>query len=317
MTSAPSSLVLGFAARLSPTYFEPFIRSLRATGYKGQLGLVLAQYESAEREHLEQMADLSASVDSQYAALGHRPIVKCLRRMRATRGLARAYPTAFSLAQLVSRERTSTDRREALEFALEGLQSLRYKHYYDFLQQAAPHAHEILLVDTRDVVFQGDPFSSPVQRLEVFLEDPSRTLGAEPHNRRWISNLYGPLGLARVENFTASCSGTVMGPRTEILHYLSEMARSLRTWRRPLGSHDQGVHNYLLRDGRFGDPLVVSNGQGRVLTMGGMTEVRRNSGGQILNADGTVPPILHQYDRHPILAQSLTTQLQGTAAQAP
>jgi hypothetical protein len=68
--------------------------------------------------------------------------------------------------------------------------------------------------------------------------------------------------------------------------------------RRPLGSHDQGVHNYLLRTGRL-ETMIVTNGTGRVLTMGGMSHIRRADDGTVLNDNGTIPAILHQSARKP------------------
>jgi hypothetical protein len=79
--------------------------------------------------------------------------------------------------------------------------------------------------------------------------------------------------------------------------------------RRPLGSRDQAVHNRLLRRGRFTDGTLVANGTGRVLTMGEMRTVERDADGRVINADGSVPAILHQYDRHPALAAELVARL--------
>jgi hypothetical protein len=316
VSSGPSSLILGFAARISPALFEPFAASLRETGYEGRFALVIAQYDAADRRRFAELADLVVAVDDAYPAPRIPLPVGALRWMREQRGVRRAYPAAFSLAAAAASERRALDRWRYLEFQLEGLQALRYAHYYDILRRVGPDATEILLTDVRDVLFQADPFAAPVERLEIVLEEPHVAIGSDPFNGSWIRNLYGPAELAALAHHTASCSGTVIGPRREILHYLREMSAAIMTRRRPLGSHDQGVHNHLLRRDRLGDPAIVPNGSGRVLTMGALTDVVRVDDGRVLNADGTVPAVIHQYDRHPRLAAELVARLRHDPAPA-
>lgn len=308
MSSTASSVVLGFAARLPPSYFEPFVRSLRATGYRGRVGLALGHYSEDDIAAFDALADFTVVVDDAYKALPP-AAVGALRTLRNTRRVRRLYPLAFSLAAASTREKRALDRRDALEFELEGLQALRYAHYYDILQGAASDADQILLTDVRDVLFQADPFEPSVNELEVFLEDSAVTIGAEPHNWRWMVNLYGEPRASAWRDAIVSCSGTVIGPRVQILHYLREMSLAVAWRRRPLGSHDQGVHNYLLRSGRLGSPRIISNGDGRVLTMGAMQRCDRDDDGFVVTRDGSRPAVLHQYDRHPGLAEDLIARL--------
>ena len=74
---------------------------------------------------------------------------------------------------------------------------------------------------------------------------------------------------------------------------------------RPMGSHDQGIHNYLLRTGRLDPVYVQENGCGAVLTMGLQKQIDVDSEGRILNHRGDLPAVLHQYDRHVELAARL------------
>jgi hypothetical protein len=309
VTSSETSLVLGVAAGLPRSAIEPFADSLRATGYAGRFGLVLAQYDDRALDELRSLADFSVVVDAGYPAPRPAWLLQRLKWLRDTPGWRKLYPSAFRAWACAGRERTVRARWERLEFSCEGLQSLRYRHYYEVLQGLAADAQEILLSDLRDVIFQADPFARPLPPLELALEDPSATLTEQPNNRRWLAGLYGERALAGLEGLVVSCSGTVIGRRAGILHYLSEMRDEIAGRRRPLGSHDQGVHNYLLRSGRFGDPAVVANGHGRILTMGAMASVPEREDGIALNADGTVPAVLHQYDRDPARAERLLRRL--------
>lgn len=308
MTSTPSSLVLGCATSLPSTYFEPFARSLRATGYEGRLCLVLGHYGDDEARALADLADFAVGVDAQYPPV-NRLAVNALRSMRETRRVRRAYSRTFSLVAAATSRRKRLARWRALEFQLEGLQALRYGHYREIVASAGADVDQVLLTDVRDVFFQRDPFESPIAGLEVYLEDPSVTIAGESRNSRWIRDLYGRGELDAFGSQVVSCSGTVAGRRDAILSYLGAMVEEIMRHRGPLGSHDQGVHNHLLRRGLLPSTRIVENGHGRVLTMGGMAEFVRDAEGCVLNTDGTIPAVLHQYDRHSDLATKLIAGL--------
>jgi hypothetical protein len=251
------------------------------------------------------LADFAVSVDAQYQDVS-RAAGAALRSMRERRRVRRVYPRAFSLVAAAGPRRARLARWRALEYRFEGLQALRYEHYREIVASAGASVDQVFLTDVRDVFFQRDPFDSPVAGLEVYLEDPSITLASEPRNRKWLRDLYGRAELRAIGDQVVSCSGTVAGSGDAILGYLDAMAEEIKQHRRPLGSHDQGVHNHLLRRGLL-SATIVENGHGRVLTMGGMATFDRDAEGRVINADGTVPAVLHQYDRHTGLATELTS----------
>jgi hypothetical protein len=74
-----------------------------------------------------------------------------------------------------------------------------------------------------------------------------------------------------------------------------------------MGSHDQAVHNILVHGGRLSSAAVIPNGYGRILTMGKMSAYRANADGTVQNLDGTIPAVLHQWDRH----QQLVAHIEG------
>lgn len=314
MASVPSSarsLVLGFASRLPPATIEPFLVSLHRSGYRGRIGLVLGGYDASETKRLHGQVDFTSSVDACYPPPQPAVLVGALQRMRHQRGLRRTYPWAFAGVAWLGRERSSLGRWKRLEFTLEGLQSLRYGHYYDVLRREASDAEEILITDVRDVLFQDDPFADAPAGLEVFLEEPTETVGHSHFNTLWLRQLYGRRAVREMAGWAISCSGTVVGRRDAVMNYLKEMQSEIIWRRQPMGNHDQGVHNRLLFTGRLPEATIIANGRGRVLTMGAMTSVRRDTDGSILNPDGSRPAILHQYDRHPALAAELLSRFQA------
>jgi hypothetical protein len=304
VSSTERSLILGAYSDLSLQYLEPFVRSLRATEFKGSLCIVAGRFSEQEREHLALHADAVVHVDAEYSN-GLQPARKFLSMLRGTRGFRRAYAPAFQLVARATYARRAFERWSNLEFHLEGLQALRYMHYHRYLIEQAPMADLVMITDLRDVVFQNDPFENPVRGLEVYLEDDSVRIGREPFNTRWIQDLYGQAGLREMSGHQVSCSGVVVGTREDMLAYLGEMMSQIARQRRPMGSHDQGVHNMLIHRGRLSGATSIQNGYGRVLTLGAMGEFETNSSGAIINADGSIPAVLHQWDRHESLVQRI------------
>lgn len=302
--STERSLVLGAHTRLPVRLIEPFARSLRSVGFEGRFVVFAGSCGKKEMANLRALADEVIDVDPDYppppAAL-----LRALGLLRATRRVRRVYPTAFELCARPGSEQTSFRRWSRLEYHLEGLQALRYLHYRRYLEALDSEPDAVLLTDLRDVFFQRDPFAEPPQGLELYLEDDSVRIGQEAFNTRWIRNLYGRSGLVRLAGERASCSGTVVGTGSAVLDYLGEMSREIAECRRPMGSHDQGIHNALLRGGRFSGATVVPNGSGRVLTLGKMASYDSAPDGTVLNADGSVPAVLHQWDRHASLVEQI------------
>ena len=296
MSSTPRSIVMGFVSGLPSAEVTPFLHSLRTTGYRGRICLFVARTDDRAVAEFTSLADV-VRLDPLYTAGVHPRTIKLLRWAKNTKRIRRAYPALFCAAV--------RERQRDLEYQLEGLQSLRYRHYLDYLTGVGADADYVMVSDVRDVLFQRDPFAGVVDDLEVFLEADHVTLRSEPFNRRWIRQLYGRRTLSKLAGFTASCSGVTLGTRAGMCRYLRIMVSELARHRRPLGSHDQGAHNYLLRTNRFAPVQIKSNELSRVITLGLQRRVSVNTDGLIINRDGTLPAVVHQYDRYPDLAARL------------
>lgn len=316
MSSTPRSLVLGAYSGLPARYLEPFARSLRATGYRGSFCVIVGKHGRGERAALDALADAVVDVGQDYPA--ELPAARALLAfLRRTRGLRRAYPRVFERVAGATAERAAYRRWSSLEYHLEGLQALRYAHYHRYLAECAQAADVVMISDLRDVVFQRDPFAEPVSGLEVYLEDPSVRIGEDAFNTRWVRDLVGTEGLERLRGLPVSCSGTVVGTRDAMLAYLGEMVAGISWRRRPMGPHDQAVHNLLVHGRGLSAARIVPNGHGRVLTLGSVTTYRTNGEGKIMNDDGSVPAVLHQWDRHQALAECVLREGDLTFVPSP
>jgi hypothetical protein len=91
------------------------------------------------------------------------------------------------------------------------------------------------------------------------------------------------------------------------------MVEQLLTIGRDFHGADQAVHNYLLRSGSLSSFQEYANGQGPVLNLGTASVYELGEHGDVLNADGSLPTIVHQYDRHPALARHIYAGLSRAA----
>ncbi|HWP23814.1 MAG TPA: hypothetical protein VNM15_06465 [Candidatus Binatia bacterium] len=165
----------------------------------------------------------------------------------------------------------------------------------------------VMLCDSRDVIFQGDPFRWIQHKLISGLEP--KTIGNCSHNTAWIRQLYGTDIFGELCNKTIVCAGVTLGPVKEIERYLHEMCKEIWvhlaevTTSRDL---DQGVHNYLIHKKAFPCELT-DNQSGLIATLHheNPTNISIDEAGGLIKVRGKYPIVVHQYDRHPCLVRWL------------
>ena len=299
---APHSVVMGSASSLASSHFTPFLRSLKATGFQGRTVIFVTDMRPPDIEVISGLADEVIELDDRYPPLAPPLVVRALGRVKAQRGVRRFYPGVYRATAKGLRAAPGSEVALDLEFRLQGIQALRYRHYLEYLA-SAPAIEQVMISDLRDVVFQRNPFENEALELEVFLEEPHVRTGTPGFNSTWLQDLYGDEGVRALGDQVISCSGVTLGRREGMLTYLRTMDREVRRHSFPLGPHDQAIHNWLLYTGQLPGATAVANGRGRVQTMGAQPEIYLASDGMVVNPDGTVPAVLHQYDRHRALTE--------------
>lgn len=183
---------------------------------------------------------------------------------------------------------------------LQTCQLKRYEIYLDCLQEYFSDAENVLIADVRDIVFQSNPFENYPKRSLEFFAEPEFFRNCN-HNGPWIAGIYGPDRLQQVGDEYVICSGTTMGTRAGMIEYLEAMTEEIRRLENLgkvlRGGHDQPIHNHLVYDQKFSDFNINQNGIGPICTMHHSTVLSFNRQGQLLNNDGSVIPVVHQYDR--------------------
>lgn len=314
--AAPMSgetIVMGSATGLAAAQVLPFLRSLRNCGYEGDVVLFV------DRRLASQLRDASGALDISLV-----PVRTLLpfnfARLKQHRLAWPAWTVVQSAIWALIRLLGLFPLAGPCSRAQRGLAEVvctpmdaRFIRFLSFL--ATRNYNRVLLADVRDVLFQSDPFDQlPVEPLAVSIESRAYTIATEPHNRAWISDAYGARIVDEVGENSPSCVGVTYGGREAMASYLEQVAAELlslsaRVVRR--GGADTAVHNYLLWTGRLGAVRLLETLGSPVATLNGIPEeeLHLDSSGRLTNSDGSVPSVVHQYDRQPKIAEDLLREL--------
>lgn len=158
----------------------------------------------------------------------------------------------------------------------------------------------IISLDVRDVVFQGNPFQwnfenglyliDEIKRNDIFIKD-------DIYNFNWIK-VYK--NYTKIENNKILNAGTIIGWKDYFISFLSQFCQFVKENENI--TTDQGIFMYLYYSGYFKNIkfFMNRNQRGVVLTTHlDLEEVikLKRSNNTIFNEDGTIPLIVHQYDR--------------------
>lgn len=189
------------------------------------------------------------------------------------------------------------------ELTKESVVANRFTHYLSLIEREDVRFRRAMFTDIRDVLFQADPFAqSEPYRIKVFAEEV-RFRDSEI-NRQWLRRRYGAKTLREFDSKPVICAGVTFASYDGAIDYLGQMSRASDEKRRDLFfGTDQALHNFLIYSGALNGVEVVANRTGEVQTMGLQGQFRLDGQGRVLNDDGTVCPVLHQYDRHVIFGK--------------
>ena len=309
-------LVLGAAVGYSAEQLTPFLGSLRVSGYKGDIALVVDR-ESVETLRQSRMLEGVALIPVRYWGSCRAPITH-KKNLRSLAWLPLHFSGWLALRMasmgLLGRARAASSVIEWAQSCSHPIMS-RHFHYREYLRE---HPYRrVLLSDVRDVLFQTNPFDHlPHDGLAVSLES-GYTLAEEYWNSGWVRITYGASTLRAIGHNPVSCAGVTYGDGASICRYLDLLLSELYalSFRANLTAGDQGVHNVLLWTGRLGafTPLPTFDSPVATLNEVGAEKLRFDAQGRLLNHDGTPVSIIHQYDRHANLASRLLESISARA----
>lgn len=187
----------------------------------------------------------------------------------------------------------------------------RHFYYLEYLEKEIlrdGRSPTVMLTDSRDVIFQRDP--EPLAEgvdVEFALEDT--LIGNERKNRKWIAGLFGEAVAAELEDRPVSCAGTTLARGSVILDYLRMMTGTLLANRALVcrrTCYDQGSHNHIVWKGNLPNPAHNGPFSDRISTLAVTEDLRIAFDGERVLVNGGSPAVIHQWDRHPQLAEFIT-----------
>lgn len=306
-----AELVLGAAVGYTRAQVVPFLTSLRRAGSRARVVLIVDPALASELRRAPVIDDLELVTAPQWPPMRHGFVFREQIMGRAW------FPAARLLLGLARAAPVPEPRRVALHHALATRlltpMEARFLRYQRIVEDSA--ADRILLTDVRDVVFQSDPFAAiPSAGLSVSLESDGYTLASEPLNADWITRVYGEAMLRRIGHHRVANVGVTIGGREAVTRYLELMVGEITAMspaRAGIGGADTAVHNVLLRTGRLGSVRELAPLESPVANLNGIDDagLAVGSDGRLLNRDGSVPSIVHQYDRQARLRDRLPAAL--------
>ena len=177
------------------------------------------------------------------------------------------------------------------------INNFRWKLYKDFLLENKDKYNMVFTADVRDTIFQKDVFQfydSSKSFLGVFFEDGDMRVKA---NRIWVLKFCNESEFNEIINETVICSGTLIGTVDKFLEFSQELWYTVKNKKRVV---DQGAANYLIHfKKRFNDCLIKGDNHGFVMTIGltNKNKVILDKDDNILNFEGKIAAVVHQYDR--------------------
>lgn len=210
----------------------------------------------------------------------------------------------------------------------ENVYTHRFRVIQQWLLQNRAKYDNVLMTDTRDIYFQGDPFMQiSSDGIYVFEEKVRRKIMLEVY-QKWIADCYGATYVNRILNPDPQIVsvGVVLGTTNEMIAYLSQMNEQLdylatvpqciqatiELYKKPGFGVDTAAHLYLLKD-KIPNAWVEDSTlpkskihmipfrRGLVLhacMLPSDEPFEMDSLGRFLNDDGVPYAMIHQYDRY-------------------
>jgi hypothetical protein len=303
MQETREDLVLGIVQGYTWEQIEPFVVSLRATGYTGHIcfmyrDMTAEALASLEAAGIELVPSPLITVPGPGRRRTVRGILQIVHRSPLGRYVNVPRFSRWAIEQFAHLDGDPHRAKAKITQAVLSTYMVRFPVWYLYLIRHRARFKRVMLSDVRDVLFQRNPFDFPFDgTLCVFLEDENMTIETCSHTRPLVLNGFGADVFHQIESRPVACGGVTMGTTDSILRYLRCMIDESTGL---LDHYNQGIHNVLLYRGAFDPVHVFRNEVGPVLTLGRVapSALRFDPDGHLVNAHGTVVNVLHQYDRH-------------------
>lgn len=173
----------------------------------------------------------------------------------------------------------------------------RWKICADFLEQFGANYAQVLISDTRDVIFQGDIFKSFENYPNYFgYATEKLSIGEDKIcNYVWIESCFGKATADKLSDKKIICCGTVIGTVNKMKTFCRIMWENLKA--EMIWGHEQAVMNHLVYENLLPiENLLEIDIDGEIFTMA-YAENFSIRGDKIFCGNGKCPAVVHLYDR--------------------
>ena len=174
--------------------------------------------------------------------------------------------------------------------------------YVNYLERNKNSYNLVFHCDIRDTFFQKDVFNyynSDKPFLGISLEDGKLDNAI---NKKWIIDYAGEQKFKEIQNERIICVGTLWGTDDKFLEFSKAFSKKLKENPQYI---EQGIANYMFYYEKFFNNCIIkSDNTGFVMTIGLTDREKLNLDLQdnILNFNGQIAAVIHQYDRKPDIA---------------
>jgi hypothetical protein len=177
----------------------------------------------------------------------------------------------------------------------------RYQIYLDIIKYNH-NLNKIMLTDTKDVIFQINPFDNSLfSKLNFFLED--KNIKDCKTNSRWILRAYSQKIFQKLANKKISCSGATLGKRKYIIKYCSQMVLEIKNNKylslNPFNKgSDQGNHNIVVNSYKFNFAKKFLNNHAFVVNLSNSNPKSIKFNKNFFRIGKKKISVIHQYNSH-------------------
>ena len=194
------------------------------------------------------------------------------------------------------------------------IHNYRFKLYQEFLAKNKNKYNMVFTADVRDTIFQKDIFKNFNEYykpfLGLFLEDD--IIKNQKLNMKWVQ-YFCPK--ANIWNETIICSGTILGTIDKFIEFCDAIWKFIVQKRDYNVARDQGIVNCLIYDKKIlNNYLITRDNHGPVMTIG-LTKRKKisiDNDDNILNYDGKIAAVIHQYDRKLYITKKFNKKFNDT-----
>lgn len=181
--------------------------------------------------------------------------------------------------------------------------------------ESFPEAQNVILSDTRDLIYQGNPFDHFTGKDLELTTEVKTIEQCQDWNSRWVRNMYGEEIYQQVKTQQIICGGYMAGKRAGVVRLCELMVEESKNYPKTIPGQppvfvDQAAMNVFHMQGKLPPTTLHPTGGPFVATIGGsMGTTKLNEEGFLVNEDGSMPAVVHQYDRHSHVVDAFNKRL--------